>query len=330
MNEKQLQTNQTKTKSSFNKIVEQLFGSMECFSFSYFYFLVFIVLFLLLCLIIGTLLPSIFPLDVCHVNPVNKSGFNFYQYTVLIIYANLFIYLVLYGFFYTKDERYSVFSINLTIVFDMALGCLVYQLALYVNTFLKIYIGDLTCNKHPNSVSGHYHFQIFVLLFFPWLKTRQMGKYNLKTHFFFPMTKNSHFVERLTTITYYILVVSCIPSLFTTFIFGYHSMRQCIYGSIHGVISQTMTNILGKSFNFHLKTVQKPKIWAGVTLASFFLTAFALAVNYGFMNSGFAIFDLILLVIYSMVFILFKLRHFQRSQTIKNAGLTNFHNLAIL
>lgn len=30
--------------------------------------------------------------------------------------------------------------------------------------FLKIWIADHTCNKHPNSVSGHYNFVLFSLL----------------------------------------------------------------------------------------------------------------------------------------------------------------------
>ncbi len=41
-------------------------------------------------------------------------------------------------------------------------------------TFLKVLIGDISCNKHANSVSGHFNFYVFSLLSLFFLNSRLM------------------------------------------------------------------------------------------------------------------------------------------------------------
>jgi len=154
----------------------------------------------------------------------------------------------------------SLFFILYTLLWYGATYCLC--------TYLKTSLGDLTCNKHSNSVSGHFLFHSFYLIIIPyWFLT--MGRINNKQQLLSPLShpddpknklkqqsnnnKNNNskqkveessrnellllkrlLIENPTTI---VLVISYIAYIYSsyinldkTWIHGYHSPRQILYG----------------------------------------------------------------------------------------------------
>ncbi|KAL9649627.1 hypothetical protein ABK040_003304 [Willaertia magna] len=97
--------------------------------------------------------------------------------------------------------------------------CTWYYISFSLVVFLKISIGDTICNKHPNSVSGHYNFMIYSLL-----------TVNL-------LSLLTGWRNRIFWICYIIYLSLAIILLADTFFDGYHSFRQCFYGSTVAIIS---------------------------------------------------------------------------------------------
>ncbi|KAF2072714.1 hypothetical protein CYY_005974 [Polysphondylium violaceum] len=154
----------------------------------------------------------------------------------------------------------SLFFILYTLLWYGATYCLC--------TYLKVSLGDLTCNKHSNSVSGHFLFHSFYLLIIPyWFLT--MGRIHNKQQLLSPSSHPDHqkktskrqqqqqsssstkravressrnelvllkrlLVENPTTIvlliTYLLYVYSSYINLDKTWVHGFHSPRQILYG----------------------------------------------------------------------------------------------------
>ena len=82
-----------------------------------------------------------------------------------------------------------------------------YYCSYSVVIFLKLYIGDHTCNIHPNSVSGHYNFILFSVFAF-YILLKMVGWNDWKS-----------------TAFYYLYVFVGVAIMLDTFVFGYHTFR---------------------------------------------------------------------------------------------------------
>lgn len=92
---------------------------------------------------------------------------------------------------------------------------------------LKVVIGDYTCNTVPNSVSG-FSF-VCVYNFTLWLfDYKRSGKYKTAVHKLLFLT-----VELL-----------CLFNITATFIGGYHTPRQMLYGALCSVIALTAVSVM--------------------------------------------------------------------------------------
>jgi len=110
---------------------------------------------------------------------------------------------------------------------------------------LKSYLGDTNCNNHSNSVSGHYLFHVYTSFALLYLH----GVQQKAIHSSRSISPCSHFFIRKLFITqsgkifmfFYItyLFVS-ILILSNTYLLGYHSLRQILYGCSLGLIFHWM------------------------------------------------------------------------------------------
>lgn len=98
---------------------------------------------------------------------------------------------------------------------------------------LKQIINDVNCGVHPNSVSGHYNFFTFSILSVLALKL----KFDKEQHAAcaFKWTRDLFFI-----IPYMVFVLLSVFILRDTYVLGYHSMRQILYGATLGLVSHTL------------------------------------------------------------------------------------------
>lgn len=97
---------------------------------------------------------------------------------------------------------------------------------------LKTTMNDFTCNTKPNSVSGHTFYNIYFLI-------------SSLSLFASDHTRKTLF----STILLIILHLSFFCNIFITYIGGYHSPRQILYGAICGVIFYLLYRITSRLFN---------------------------------------------------------------------------------
>ena len=90
---------------------------------------------------------------------------------------------------------------------------------------LKEALADNDCNKHSNSVSGHFNYFLYLLLAARFLTEPGMGMHS--------RTAMSKLVDGLRAA----LLVPVILTLYTTYAGGYHSLRQCVYGAAFGLFN---------------------------------------------------------------------------------------------
>jgi len=102
--------------------------------------------------------------------------------------------------------------------------------------FLKYKLKDSTCSTHSNSVSGHYYFHIYGLLTMLYLMVEAKRSTVPLSNFisFRFLNKIVRFRIRVQTMFilffYLLAVVSSFWTMFRTIRYGYHSLRQSIYG----------------------------------------------------------------------------------------------------
>lgn len=125
--------------------------------------------------------------------------------------------------------------------------------------FFKQYLNDVTCNIHPNSVSGHYHYFVFSMLTLPFLftflsheqqkdslmngkKKSRSGSSTSGSSGGIVVTIDKFCLRReMAFFTIYgILFLLSILCMIETYSDGYHSLRQIIYGSTLAVVSHVL------------------------------------------------------------------------------------------
>lgn len=112
-------------------------------------------------------------------------------------------------------------------------------------TFLKLVLDDKTCNKHANSVSGHYNFFIFTGLAVPvlyWIieasTTKPKVNEKLNSKWVVHQLLKSVTRQNMIWAVFYVLYLCFgLLVLSNTYVKGYHSMRQIIYGITFSLLS---------------------------------------------------------------------------------------------
>jgi hypothetical protein len=158
-------------------------------------------------------------LDSCAIHVRPKTHF------VLFRLALASILLCFIAIYVKHVSREGLFMIGYTISwYHVSWGFVIY---------LKNYLADLQCNVHPNSVSGHYHLFIFVLLTAPFMH------HYLNHHHYDAKKANKPLSPRykLFYASYVLLFVLSLACMLETYMDGYHSVRQILYGSILGIVS---------------------------------------------------------------------------------------------
>uniref|UniRef100_A0A7S1J562 Uncharacterized protein n=1 Tax=Eutreptiella gymnastica TaxID=73025 RepID=A0A7S1J562_9EUGL len=92
---------------------------------------------------------------------------------------------------------------------------------------LKYILDDRNCSTHPNSVSGHTNLFVFTI------PTLFVLRYRSARH---PPFRKS---ECIWLLPYLGTIVLSVWQLFRTFVWGFHSLRQMLYGGAFGVMSHT-------------------------------------------------------------------------------------------
>lgn len=123
---------------------------------------------------------------------------------------------------------------------------------------LKHYFDDIACSSHPNSVSGHFNFYLFASLtlthllvlaldtsaIHPPVSSSSASSASQKRHssisqaiasFYSHSFYRKHFL--LYCITCICFFITAAIQLYRTYFYGFHSLRQIIYGSTLGLLS---------------------------------------------------------------------------------------------
>ncbi|KAJ3446017.1 hypothetical protein M0812_08552 [Anaeramoeba flamelloides] len=150
-------------------------------------------------------------------------------------------------------------------VFVFLIVYLNFTISYSILLILKDLLGDETCNKKPNSISGHLHFfvyWIFALPLFFWHSSKQSLTDHIEDQedkkassletkgLCSTILANQGYKKALLISTYFFLIVSSVVSCAKTYYGGYHSPRQMIYGSILAFISQSICVVIT---NFQIK-----------------------------------------------------------------------------
>lgn len=120
-----------------------------------------------------------------------------------------------------------------------------YLAAYFLCNGLKELLADRNCSTHGNSVSGHYLFFLYALgtNAYLFLSHRQLHTQSIFSRAFwssFSATLRSSIVDYAFVVLYILLVFVVATILSDTYMFGYHSMRQILYGSYLSVLLFTL------------------------------------------------------------------------------------------
>ena len=116
-----------------------------------------------------------------------------------------------------------------------------YLAAYFLCNALKGYMGDETCNVHANSISGHYLFHLYSGLALLHIHAQQ-------THATQHSIVSPHFYQRLfhtnvSKLFMFVFICYALLSaiiLMNTYLHGYHSLRQILYGVCMALVSHWM------------------------------------------------------------------------------------------
>jgi len=101
----------------------------------------------------------------------------------------------------------------------------------YYSTFLilvvfKYWLGDTNCSLHENSVSGHTSHHFYFALSSLYL-----------THCLLKNSSSNRFTKGVFITLTFLVTLFSIINLNRTYYFGFHSLKQMVYGSIFGILS---------------------------------------------------------------------------------------------
>jgi hypothetical protein len=145
--------------------------------------------------------------------------------------------------------------INFDTVFTIAFTVLWYIMTYFICVTAKVALSDANCASHPNSVSGHYAFHVYYMLALPHLYMTVAGSElsSAKQEFEAQKQRNKKDLEKksdalrtygfkisrrgLLLGTYVLFAVTALMTMSRTWRFGFHTLRQILYGALLGVFS---------------------------------------------------------------------------------------------
>ncbi|KAJ6244463.1 hypothetical protein M0813_02428 [Anaeramoeba flamelloides] len=222
------------------------------------------------CFSVSYLVKNDFPfLDTCHQDRFTATHNPFLpelsSRLVFMTAVTMAISFVLQIMLLKPKKEIKRFEYVKSTVFQFLIVYLNFTISYSILLILKDLLGDETCNKKPNSISGHLHFFVYWIFALPLFFWRS-SKHILIDHIEEEEVKKESFVQPkglnsmifanpgsqkgLLISTYLFLIVSSAVSCAKTYYGGYHSPRQMIYGSILALISQSICAVIT---NFQIK-----------------------------------------------------------------------------
>jgi len=123
------------------------------------------------------------------------------------------------------------------------LFCYLFYLAAYFFcNALKSLLRDYSCSDHGNSVSGHYLFHLYAQWTLLWLHLSQkrLDRASLLSprtwHALFLSRRRVHRLDQAFLLCFTGYTVTCSSILLDTYLFGFHSPRQILYGTLLAVV----------------------------------------------------------------------------------------------
>ncbi|KAL0480292.1 hypothetical protein AKO1_007062 [Acrasis kona] len=171
-------------------------------------------------------------------------------------------------------------------LFQTLFTCGWYYCTWNVVAFLKLFLNDATCNRHANSVSGHFNMYIFALLSLSCLNSRLMTR----------DTKWTYGFKILFNVLYVAFAVTSGFTLYETVFLGYHSVRQSLYGITIGALSHVVCTELLRflTFTFDRRSNFLPYLHLVGIIVSYFFSSALLVVIYAYLHQHeFSLFKLI-------------------------------------
>ena len=123
------------------------------------------------------------------------------------------------------------------------LFCYLWYLAAYfMCNGLKSILGDFSCSNHGNSVSGHYLFHCYTMWMVGYLHLSQKSLHyesiastKFWRHLLFD--KKMRIIDYAFIILYPLYTIVVVSILMDTYFYGFHSLRQIIYGFAFAVLN---------------------------------------------------------------------------------------------
>eukprot|EP01124_Arcella_intermedia_P007484 TRINITY_DN14596_c0_g1_i1.p1 TRINITY_DN14596_c0_g1~~TRINITY_DN14596_c0_g1_i1.p1 ORF type:complete len:326 (-),score=42.10 TRINITY_DN14596_c0_g1_i1:44-1021(-) len=133
---------------------------------------------------------------------------------------------------------------------------------------LKAILGDRQCSQKLNSVSGHYYVHTYSLLTLLYITvgTRRPTLYTSNYYSFDFLKKVYNGQAKRKTILivcmYSLAVVLSVITLFRTISYGFHSIRQSLYGVLMGLVVHLFLVLILDEVNlFNLRNNTEPTAW---------------------------------------------------------------------
>lgn len=143
----------------------------------------------------------------------------------------VFFYSLQFVFFYSFYMCF-ISSHKITKFIDTIIFFSSYFSFAFLAYYIKDVLGDTTCNGRPNSLSGHTFYNVF---FFTSFLTN-----------YFSLGKNKSIFHRLWL---FIVEVLLLVNISLTYLGGYHTPRQMVYGAVMGLLVVVLYKILRTLFS---------------------------------------------------------------------------------
>eukprot|EP01028_Stygiella_incarcerata_P009966 TRINITY_DN49609_c0_g1_i2.p1 TRINITY_DN49609_c0_g1~~TRINITY_DN49609_c0_g1_i2.p1 ORF type:complete len:321 (+),score=34.95 TRINITY_DN49609_c0_g1_i2:44-964(+) len=161
---------------------------------------------------------------------------------------------------YLQFDLFCVFALAVTLalhdrhvlpLFDIAVAWIWYQSTYNILAAAKCWLGDTRCHKKgfANSVSGHFHFHVFALwtMFFLIVRLRRnpmiLHNYANWTLFQRIVQKKTRWTTNVIAILLCLFIGCSGVTLYRTWFWGYHTLRQILYGCVFGLFDHTVWSL---------------------------------------------------------------------------------------
>jgi len=240
-------------------------------------------------------------LDVCWWDrSLNESTKNFSLITKVLFNTSTFCMLL---FFLQVAAWRPPFGTNTKLFTINNLFGITFTLIWYVVTYLiclcgKEILADYRCGARSNSISGHYTFHVYYFLALPYAylsvvtyevveakkddKTKKIRLPRKNPSAWFSHNEKNFYIFGIAvsrilalTLTFAVFAITATLTLTRTLLYGYHSVRQILYGVILGIVSNYTAFLLRR----HVGASQ-PLYLAGATTGALLLLSL-IVLSYG-------------------------------------------------